>query len=1181
MPGDLETESMKLTPLVRPALWALVLLVITAAAGAAETAHLVLDINSSDDPYDGGPLYPEALAPAGERLVFSGEDEHAGELWTSDGTVAGTELLASPSCVDNDCSTFSDFVGSTRKLTFWGGEELWRSDGTPAGTFPLGPINYPRVDPPASQVAILGELLFFVRRNGASWSVWQTDGTVAGTREALNLSAQWLTAVGNRVFAVVDDELWRIDPGKGTQFLGNVGHVERAVAAGDRLVLFVSDGNGEQVWGSDGTPAGTRQLTHFPNRFPFDFPIELTSIGRHVYFVADDGEHDYELWVSDGTLSGTRRITDFELLHPFSINYPLETLQEVGNRVVFAASSDPDDDTWQLWSTDGRPESTTQLITPCEQECSSNHYPAFRTAKVGTRVFFHAHDEARGTELWSTDGTPAGTRVFRDFCPGACNSEPHIMPSPVAGGTYFIIPDYSKGDQLWWTDGTAAGTRKIIHGPQYWVPRIVPAGNKLFLTSGAPEQGGGRLWVLDGKELRPLTFPSWTHYGSNPFGFSAQGDRLFFSVREQFDDRLWQTRGTAETTRLQPGLENLRDSALLSAGGVVYHLRENTLSKVAEDGLQPIATVNDGTGPGAAAAALGNLLYFSVVRDGAWEIWRTDGTTAGTSRLAGLPAEAGRVGVLTASAARLYFMTYPENGNGHLWTSDGTAAGTRQLIVLPGFQSFPAFDVPKAERFTRVGNLDYFVTFNELLEGDSYLLWRTDGTPAGTRQVELSTNLTVLYPEEMIGHEGALYLLGKDSDNYTYTSVLWRVDGDTVVQVRSFGQGAGVGSSLAEAGGLVLFALEDEEHGSELWASDGTAAGTRILREISPGSVSAHVSELTPAGARVFFTAWDEDHGIELWQTDGTEAGTRLVHDLAPGPASSSPRELTVMGDQLYFSADDGLTGRELWALPLSGSGGCQPSTRVLCLQGGRYRVEVSWRDFQKHSGKGTAVSVTPDTGYFWFFDPANAELIVKVLDGQTLNGHVWVFYGALSNVEYVLTVTDMQTGFARRYMNPPGNLASVGDTQSFGPLGAHSATPEPLVALPSPPALVSGRTVPAAATGSCQPGPQRLCLNGGRFAVEASWKDFQGKTGTGTAVSLSADTGYFWFFDQTNVEVLLKVLDGTPLNGKFWVFYGALSNVEYTLTVTDTQTGAVKEYRNPSGRFASVADTGAFSEVP
>jgi hypothetical protein len=78
-------------------------------------------------------------------------------------------------------------------------------------------------------------------------------------------------------------------------------------------------------------------------------------------------------------------------------------------------------------------------------------------------------------------------------------------------------------------------------------------------------------------------------------------------------------------------------------------------------------------------------------------------------------------------------------------------------------------------------------------------------------------------------------------------------------------------------------------------------------------------------------------------------------------------------------------------------------------------------------------------------------------------------------------------------------------------------------------------------------------------------------------AVPLTADTGYFWFFGAGNVETVLKVLDGRPVNGHFWVFYGALSNVQYTLTVTDTLTGTVKTYTNPSGQFASVADTSAF----
>ncbi len=85
------------------------------------------------------------------------------------------------------------------------------------------------------------------------------------------------------------------------------------------------------------------------------------------------------------------------------------------------------------------------------------------------------------------------------------------------------------------------------------------------------------------------------------------------------------------------------------------------------------------------------------------------------------------------------------------------------------------------------------------------------------------------------------------------------------------------------------------------------------------------------------------------------------------------------------------------------------------------------------------------------------------------------------------------------------------------------------------------------------------------------------GRSGRGIARSLTDDTGYFWFFSESNVELIVKALDGRAINGNFWIFYGALSNVEYTLKVTDTRTGKVKRYRNPRGRFASRGDTQAF----
>ena len=185
------------------------------------------------------------------------------------------------------------------------------------------------------------------------------------------------------------------------------------------------------------------------------------------------------------------------------------------------------------------------------------------------------------------------------------------------------------------------------------------------------------------------------------------------------------------------------------------------------------------------------------------------------------------------------------------------------------------------------------------------------------------------------------------------------------------------------------------------------------------------------------------------------------------------------------------------------------------------------------------------------------------------------MFYGALSDVEYHLAVTDTETGLTRRYVNPAGQLASVADTTGFGRLGAFAAAPRSRAG--AAPRRRAGVEPAAATAGPCVATPKRLCLSDGRFAVEADLEGLRRPQRPGTAVPLTGDTGWFWFFGPTNVEVILKVLDGTPVNGKHWVFYGALSNVEYTLKVTDTRTGAVRTYTNPSGNLASVADTGAF----
>jgi hypothetical protein len=157
-------------------------------------------------------------------------------------------------------------------------------------------------------------------------------------------------------------------------------------------------------------------------------------------------------------------------------------------------------------------------------------------------------------------------------------------------------------------------------------------------------------------------------------------------------------------------------------------------------------------------------------------------------------------------------------------------------------------------------------------------------------------------------------------------------------------------------------------------------------------------------------------------------------------------------------------------------------------------------------------------------------------------------------------------------YHNPARQFASLGDTRAF-PDGEVKTLPEPGDVTPP----VASSEAPSV----CVPGEKVLCLADGRFRAEVEWTDFTGGAGAGTAVPQTDDTGFFWFFRQSNLELAVKVLDGRALTGHWWVFYGALTNVGFSLRVTDTVTGEVRTYENPSGNFASRGDTTAFAAAP
>jgi hypothetical protein len=126
---------------------------------------------------------------------------------------------------------------------------------------------------------------------------------------------------------------------------------------------------------------------------------------------------------------------------------------------------------------------------------------------------------------------------------------------------------------------------------------------------------------------------------------------------------------------------------------------------------------------------------------------------------------------------------------------------------------------------------------------------------------------------------------------------------------------------------------------------------------------------------------------------------------------------------------------------------------------------------------------------------------------------------------------------------------------------------------------LVVAFGLPGATEGSCIPSGTQLCLAGSRFQVSATFTTPSGMSGSAQAIALTDDTGYFWFFSSSNVEMVVKVLDACSLGGHYWVFAGGLTDVQVDMKVEDTRSGIVKTYSNPQGRaFQPIQDTAAFA---
>lgn len=208
--------------------------------------------------------------------------------------------------------------------------------------------------------------------------------------------------------------------------------------------------------------------------------------------------------------------------------------------------------------------------------------------------------------------------------------------------------------------------------------------------------------------------------------------------------------------------------------------------------------------------------------------------------------------------------------------------------------------------------------------------------------------------------------------------------------------------------------------------------GERMLRSDDGGRTAVRATQGLPVGTIRSLTANPSRDGELFVGISGAiPHGSRSRgNGWSPIPGDLAAERFT---GALAIAADGRLwAGSPNGVLRLDRPPPCLPTLFSLCLHDNRFEVVVEWRDFQGGQGHGRSRTLTPDTGAFWFFDPDNLELTVKVLDGRTINGHFWVFLGSLSNVGFSVTVTDTDTGAVWSYDNPSGVFASTGDPRAF-----------------------------------------------------------------------------------------------------------------------------------------------------
>ena len=645
------------------------------------------------------------------------------------------------------------------------------------------------------------------------------------------------------------------------------------------------------------TPAGTTPEALLPAPAPVidipggvgprnSRPESFVPFEDLALFVADDPLHGRELFLSDGTAEGTRMVVD---ACAGLCDGVLGAPTVAGERFFFAALEL--DGRLALWSGDGEEVRRLHVFRPAVQAALQSFAP------FGSLLLFAASGGDSGVEPWVSDGTPEGTHLLADLCPAVgCSSLPSGFTA-LGDTAYFSARDPERGEELFQTDGTTEGTRRvsdICRGLCDSYPGELTRWRGYLWFHAHRTDMGYELWSVaadGGVRLEADLLPG--RDGSFPRDFFIWSDRLYFRA-ELGDDQ-----GTRWYRIDQPGAAPVPAAELAFGVGPLHQMRtlgdgllvtelgddQSRLWFLASPASHALLleTVDGGLAP---LGQLGTIAFYAQLGAAEWALWASDGTPGGTRRVQRLGRISARPGAVAGDALLFSAAGTEEDGLG-LWTvmASGSAVPLH-VTETTGPSSSPFARTAWGEDAARLA-------FLSRAAGE---VWSVAGIGVG-RLADL---------------EGLrdLVRLG-DGLAATDTTSVWRLDGTRAPVLLYEGQ---TPTEPTIAGSTLFFGTYGT--GQELWASDGTAEGTRLVVDadpswsdgcpiLCPGPPPTYPRELTAKGdGRLAFVVDPQGStGEQIWLSDGTSGGTVVLGDGEPladdGPFAVD--QLTAVGDALFF----------------------------------------------------------------------------------------------------------------------------------------------------------------------------------------------------------------------------------------------------------------------------------------